>query len=140
MYGYTQACLTSGKRLQVVETFNWYQNNNPESSTQKLNLDAAYTYDVEGKMTSVNYPSTFSYNQSGQLITTTGPKYTYSFDSMDRPTGLTDQYNNLNQMTNLTDGSLINITYTFPAGANNGKISQQSVSGETVTYQYDSLN
>jgi RHS repeat-associated protein len=91
---------------------------------------------------------------------------------MDRPTGLTDQsnntdvssvtynaanqllglnylgiaetrqYNNLNQMTNLTAGSGINITYTFPAGANNGKISQQanSVSQETVTYQYDSLN
>jgi len=91
---------------------------------------------------------------------------------MDRPTGLTDQsnntdvssvtynaanqllglnylgtaetrtYNNLNQMTNLTVGSAMNITYTFPAGANNGKISRQanSVSGETVTYQYDSLN
>jgi hypothetical protein len=78
MYGYTQAGLTSGKRLQVQETFNWYQNNNPEQSTQKLNLDAAYTYDIEGKMTSANYPSTFSYNQSGQLVTTTGPKYTYS--------------------------------------------------------------
>src|SRR5271156_2900254 len=172
MYGYTQAGLTSGKRLQVEETFNWYQNNSPESSTQKLNLDAAYTYDIEGKTTSVTYPSTFSYNQGGRLVTTTGSKYTYSFDAMDRPTGLTDQsnntdvssvtynaanqllglnylgtaetrqYNNLNQMTNLTVGSAMNITYTFPAGANNGKISQQanSVSGETVTYQYDSLN
>jgi RHS repeat-associated protein len=172
MYGYTQAGLTSGKRLQVEETFNWYQNNNPESSTQKLNLDATYTYDIEGKATSVNYPSTYSYNPSGQLVTTPGPKYTYSFDSMDRPTGLTDQsnntdvsnvtynaanqllglnylgiaetrqYNNLNQMTNLTAGSLINITYTFPAGANDGKISQQTnaISAETVTYQYDSLN
>jgi YD repeat-containing protein len=172
MYGYTQAGLTSGKRLQVEETFNWYQNNNPESSTQKLNLDATYTYDIEGKATSVNYPSTYSYNPSGQLVTTPGPKYTYSFDSMDRPTGLTDQsnntdvsnvtynaanqllglnylgiaetrqYNNLNQMTNLTAGSLINITYTYPAGANDGKISQQTnaISAETVTYQYDSLN
>jgi YD repeat-containing protein len=156
MYGYTQAGLTSGKRLQVEETFNWYQNGNPESSTQKLNLDATYTYDIEGKATSVNYPSTYSYNPSGQLVTTPGPKYTYSFDSMDRPTGLTDQsnntdvsnvtynaanqllglnylgiaetrqYNNLNQMTNLTAGSLINITYTYPAGANDGKISQQA--------------
>jgi RHS repeat-associated protein len=170
MYGYTQAGLTSGKRLQVQENFNWYTNNNPESSTQNLNMDAAYTYDIEGKATSVQYPSTYSYNPSGQLVTTPGPKYTYSFDSMDRPTGLTDQsnttdvsnvtynaanqllglnylgiaetrqYNNLNQMTNLTAGSLINITYTYPAGANNGKISQQAVSGETVTYQYDSLN
>jgi RHS repeat-associated protein len=57
-------------------------------------------------------------------------------------TAETRQYNNLNQMTNLTVGSAMNITYTFPAGANNGKISQQtnSVSEETVTYQYDSLN
>jgi hypothetical protein len=140
MYGYTQAGLTSGKRLQVQESFTWYKNNNPEQSTQNLNLDAAYTYDLEGKVTSLTYPTTFSYSQTGQLITTPGPKYTYSFDSMDRPTGLTDQsnntdvsnvtynaanqllglsyfgisetrqYNNLNQMTNLTVGSLINIS------------------------------
>jgi YD repeat-containing protein len=45
-------------------------------------------------------------------------------------------------MTNLTAGSLLNITYTYPAGANDGKISQQTnaISAETVTYQYDSLN
>ena len=118
----------------------------------------------------LTYPSTNQYSQAGQLTTTPGPTYTYSFDAMYRPTGLTDQsnntdvssvtynaanqllglnylgtaetrqYNNLNQMTNLTVGSTLNITYTFPAGANNGKISQQAVSGETVTYQYDSLN
>jgi YD repeat-containing protein len=151
MYGYTQAGLTSGKRLQVQETFHWYVNGNPNQNTQTLNLDAAYTYDIEGKMTSVNYPKTWSWNGS-QLVSAAGPTYTYSFDVMDRPTGLKDQnnntavsgvsynpanqvlgisyfgtvesrqYNNLNQMTNLTVGSDA-ITYTFPAGTNSGKIS-----------------
>jgi RHS repeat-associated protein len=34
------------------------------------------------------------------------------------------------------------ITYTYPAGTNNGKISSQTdaISGETVSYAYDSLN
>jgi RHS repeat-associated protein len=175
MYAYKQAGLTSGKRLRVQEIFNWYKNGNPGSSTQKLDLDATYTYATggEGKVLSVTYPTTYNWNSgTSQLVPTTGPTYTYGFDAMMRPTGLTDQsnntdvsnvtynaanqllglnylgtaetrqYNNLNQMTNLTAGSGINITYTFPAGANNGKISQQtnSVSGETVTYQYDSLN
>jgi hypothetical protein len=54
----------------------------------------------------------------------------------------TSTYNNLNQMTNLTIGSTLTISYNFPAGANNGKISSQmdAISGETVQYQYDSLN
>jgi RHS repeat-associated protein len=122
-------------------------------------------------MTSVNYPTTYSWNGS-QLVANTGPTYTYAFDAMSRPTGLTDQsnntavsnvqynpanqllaisyfganetrqYNNMNQMTNLAVAGQMNITYTFPAGTNNGKISSQtdSISGETVTYQYDSLN
>jgi RHS repeat-associated protein len=51
-------------------------------------------------------------------------------------------YNSMNQMTNLAVGSGLNITYTFPGSTNNGKISSQTdgISGETVTYQYDSLN
>ncbi len=171
MYGYTQAGLTSKKRLQVNETFHWFVNNIAQQSAQTLNLDAAYTYDIEGRVTSVNYPTTYSWNGS-QLVASGGPTYTYSFDAMDRPTGLKDQsnntavsnvsynpanqllsisyfgtnesrqYNNLNQMTSLTVGS-DTIAYTFPTnGTNNGKISSQtdSVSGETVTYQYDSLN
>ncbi len=87
---------------------------------------------------------------------------------MHRPVGLTDQnsntlvnnvtynaanqlltfnnetrtYNNLNQMTRLQVTGNLDISYNFPAGTNNGKISTQTdnLSGETVTYQYDSLN
>jgi RHS repeat-associated protein len=171
MYGYTQAGLTSGKRLQVQETLHYYVNGVAQSTPRMLNLDAAYTYDTggEGKVLSVNYPATNSWNGT-QLVKTNGPTYTYSFDAMYRPTGLKDQnnntvvsnvtynaanqlltfntetrhYNNLNQMTRLTiTGSQpLDVSYNFPAGTNNGKISTQTdnLSGETVTYQYDSLN
>ncbi|MBZ5610117.1 MAG: RHS repeat-associated core domain-containing protein [Acidobacteriia bacterium] len=39
-------------------------------------------------------------------------------------------------------GTGINVTYNYPTGSNNGKVSSVSdaLSGETVTYQYDSLN
>src|SRR6266700_4522963 len=45
-------------------------------------------------------------------------------------------------MTHLTITGGLDLTYTFPSGSNNGKISSQTdnLSGETVTYQYDSLN
>jgi RHS repeat-associated protein len=166
---YTQAGLTSGKRLQLQETFKWYVNNNLETNTQTLNMDGTYTYNNEGKMTSVNYPSTYAWNGT-EFVTTSGPTYTYTFDAMYRPLELKDQnnnmvvnnvsynaanqlltfntethtYNNLNQMTRLTiTGSApLDISYNFTAGANNGKIATQkdNLSGEMVTYQYDSLN
>jgi RHS repeat-associated protein len=157
--------------LQVQETLHYYLNGVAQNVPRTLNLDAAYTYDLEGKMTSVNYPETWSWQgQNGPLVSAPGPTYTYSFDTMDRPTGLKDQnnntvvnnvsynaanqlltfntetrtYNNLNQMTRLTITGTgpLDISYNFPAGANNGKISSQldNLSGETVTYQYDSLN
>ena len=91
---------------------------------------------------------------------------------MSRPTGLTDQnnyaavssvqyapsnqmlslnyfgvsesrtYNTLMQLTNISIPGQLNLTYNYPTGTNNGKISSQSdaISGETVTYAYDSLN
>ena len=53
----------------------------------------------------------------------------------------TRQYNNLLQLTQLTS-SLMNMSYSYPTGTNNGKMASQNnaVSGETITYQYDSLN
>ena len=45
-------------------------------------------------------------------------------------------------MTHLTITGALDINYNFPAGTNNGKITSQTdnLSGETVMYQYDSLN
>ena len=151
MYSYTIAGQPNQKRLQVNLT------------GLSANLDAAYSYDTEGKMKTVSYPNA-------------GPTYRYAFDGMDRPTGLTDQtnyaavsgvqyggtnqppdlltsmsffgvtetrqYNTLRQLTNITVPGQINMTYTFPSGTNNGKISSQydGISHETVIYQYDALN
>ena len=154
MYSYTIAGQPNKKRLQTNLTATVYP-----YPVYTANLDAAYTYDTEGKMTSVSYPNA-------------GPTYTYSFDSVSRPIGLTDQnnyaavssvqyapsnqmlslnyfgvsesrtYNTLMQLTNVTIPGQLNLTYNYPTGTNNGKISSQSdaISGETVTYAYDSLN
>ena len=163
MFGYTQAGQANKKRLQVAENTpvgNGYTN-------VSVNLDASYTYDNEGKMTSVTYPATYGYQSS-----TPGPTYTYSFDSMSRLLSMTDQnnntiasnaqynaasqllslsyagttetrtYNSMLQVTNITIPGQLNMTYNFPTGSNNGKISSQTdaITAETVTYQYDSLN
>ncbi len=170
MYSYTQAGLPSKKRLQTNENVYYDQTHN---HTGTINLDAAYTYDNEGKMTSVNYPTTYGVDGDENLIPSAGPIYTYSFDNMHRPVTLTDQnnyqavnnvtygaanqmltmnyfgvsetrtFNSMLQMTRLSIPGQVDISYTFPsATTNNGKISSQTdnISGETVTYQYDSLN
>ena len=53
-------------------------------------------------------------------------------------------YNSLGQLTQIlaSGGRSMNYSYNFPSGTNNGKISSayNAVSGETITYQYDSLN
>jgi len=165
MYSYTLAGQPNKKRLQINVTSTTYP-----YPVFTNNLDAVYSYDTEGKMTSVQYPST----SSGA-----GPTYTYSFDTMSRPIGLTDQnnyaavsgvqygganapptamssisyfgetetrqYNTLMQLTDLNIAGTVNglhYNYRFPSGTNNGKISSQYdyVSGETITYAYDSLN
>ncbi len=72
-----------------------------------------------------------SYNAANQLL---GMTY--------NGIGETRGYNVLNQLTSIVAGSTENLTYTYPAGPNNnGKVSSMynAVSGETVTYTYDSL-
>jgi RHS repeat-associated protein len=170
MYSYSQAGQPIKKRLQANENVYYDQTHN---HTGTINLDAIYTYDNEGKMTSVNYPTTYGVDGDNNLIPSPGPTYTYSFDNMHRPVGLTDQnsytavngvtygaanqlltmnyfgasetrtYNSMLQMTRLSIPGQVDITYTFPsATTNNGKISSQTdnISGETVSYLYDSLN
>jgi hypothetical protein len=75
-----------------------------------------------------------SYNAANQFLT------------INYGTSETRTYNALNQLVTLSaqDGATMveNLTYNYPAGANNGKLSSMynAVSGETVTYTYDSLN
>jgi RHS repeat-associated protein len=55
--------------------------------------------------------------------------------------GETRGYNVLNQLTSIA-ASGESLTYNYPTGTNNGKISSMynAISGETITYTYDSLN
>jgi hypothetical protein len=131
--------------------------------TVTASLESTFAYNNEGKLTSITYPT----SNSGA-----GASYNYSYDSMYRLNGMTTSagatvvsgvsynaanrllgmtyngigetrgYNVLNQLTSIAAGSGESLTYTYPTGTNNGKISSMynAVSGETITYAYDSLN
>ncbi len=120
----------------------------------------------------MTYPTTTPNYTGGVPNNVTGASYNYSYDSMYRLAGMTTSgsttvvngvsynaanellgmtfngigetrsYNVLNQLTNVHAGSGLNLTYNYPTGTDNGKISSMynAVSGETVTYTYDSLN
>jgi len=126
-------------------------------------LEATLTYDDEGRMTSIKYPD-FQYDPatgSGP----TGPTYTYSYDQMGRPltltggayvsgvtygpageltsiNGETRTYNEQKQLTGINVPGLGSITYSFSSTNNNGRITgmTNTITGESVTYAYDSLN
>jgi len=138
-----------------------------------LNLDSTYTYNNEGKVTAMTYPTTtnnsFLNGGPSGIGTYPGASYNYSYDNMYRLFGMTTSggatvvsgigynaanqllgvtfngigeargYNVLGQLTSLYDSNGVNLTYNYPTGTNNGQISSQVVSGETITYQYDSL-
>jgi RHS repeat-associated protein len=135
-----------------------------QHTTMMANLDSTYGYHGGSGLASISYPSTMSF-----ITPTAGPSYNYSYNSMEQLSGMTSGsttlvsnvtynaanqlltmnygvsesrgYNSLNQLTTLNNGTE-NLTYTYPTGTNNGKISSMynAVSGETVTYTYDSLN
>ena len=85
--------------------------------------------------------SNATYNPAGQLLTTSSGTYVGVSE--------TRAYNSLGQMTQLTTCNngytcsvTQNIQYNYPATQNNGKITSQNdlLSGEQVSYAYDSLN
>jgi RHS repeat-associated protein len=99
-----------------------------------------YSYDSMYRLNGMTSGSTtivngVTYNPANQLLGITYNGYAE-----------TRTYNVLNQLITLkVQASIVteeNVTYNYPTGANNGKLSSMSntVSGETVTYAYDSLN
>ena len=130
-----------------------------------LNLDATYTWDNQGRLTSMAYPQT-------------GPVYAYGFDVIGRPTTMQENgtqmatlaYNSVGQvsamtydafsetrtydpltlqLTHLTTqkttpsvSTIMDMSYVYNVGQNNGRIAQSTdgVLGEIVNYAYDSLN
>ena len=91
MYSYSRAGLPAAKRLQVNQLVAYDDiNNHLQHQTVTVNLDSTYTYNDEGQVTAMTYPSTI-----GVLnVVTPGPSYNYSYDSMNRLGGMTDSNNN----------------------------------------------
>jgi len=156
MYSYTQPGQVAGKQLQVAR--------HPSSGAAlvaSLNATWNYTTYNEGHLMGVTYPG----DPNGIPV---APSYSYTYDGMGRLNTMTDgtgativsgttynpagqmlsgvdarTYNVMGQLTSVTSGTSLNITYTYPnAGQNNGKIASQhdNISGETVSYMYDTLN
>jgi RHS repeat-associated protein len=169
MYSYSQAGLPADKRLQVNQLVNYVDNNNHnQHQTVTVNLDSTYAYNNEGKITAITYPSTIGVG--GTSVPGTSYNYIYdgmyrlgamtdsnnntivsgvSYNAANQLLGMTFNgigetrgYNVLNQLTSIVAGSSENLTYNYPTGANNGKAGSMynALSGETVTYTYDSLN
>jgi YD repeat-containing protein len=160
----------------LMNTYMWYEYSYTPSGRvqdQRFSVggnfyDSAYTWDQEGRMSSLPWPSV-----SGS----TGPQYQYQFDAMGRMNAMVDSssgspvatatytvanqllgltyfgmtetrdYNSLLQLTGQSVtgmflGSVINLHYNYPYGANYGLIYSSSDShlGETLSYTYDSLS
>ncbi len=81
MYSYTQPGEVTNKRLRLSRSV--------QSHTITGDLDASYSYDNEGKMTSVTYPQSSYLDQNLQVQPSPVTTYTYGFDTMGRPTSMT---------------------------------------------------
>jgi RHS repeat-associated protein len=143
-------------------TYSSWTLNVPEN-LNAVTLEADYAWDNEGRMTSLQYPSqdamhpyTYQYDSMGRFSQEQGyPTWwnnsypltvasaTWNPDgTMATVDGQTRTYNNLGQMIRMTGSGTIDMQYIYPAGQNNGRISQTTdgVTGETVNYTYDALN
>ncbi len=162
------AGLPAAKRLQVNQLVSTGTGHVAETA----NLDSTYTYNNEGKLTAISYPGTTSvsgtsvpgasynyyYDSMYRLssMTTSGGTTVVngvSYNAANQLLGMTYNsiaetrgYNVLNQLTSLSAQenatTVENLTYNYPTGTNDGKISYMSnaLSGEKISYTYDSLN
>jgi hypothetical protein len=176
-YGYTPAGLVADRSLRLTR------------NGQTISLEAGATYDQNGALLSLVYPSAV-FKHQGTWRREDGPTYSYYYDQQGRgveldganvdwtgayvwgwvrdvaysAAGQLTQLSYVNQRTASEDGSttfydtrqqetwsyntlgqmvtLNSLQYVYPAGTNNGRISQRidGSSGEQVNYTYDSLN
>jgi RHS repeat-associated protein len=164
MFSYTQPGSIAAKRLRVTKIFQF-----PPSSGQNVSvsgdLDTTYAYDTEGKTTTVGYPAviggagpsyTYSFdslgrpnglvdNASNAVVSAVqyGPANEMLQMSMLGIGTERRKYNSRLQLTNISIPGQIDLTYTFDTNLHNdGKIASQkdAISGEQVSYLYDSLS
>ena len=157
-YSYHAAGAVTGKRLRVSGT---------PLGTNTASLDAGYTYDNQGKVSAVQYPLSqwsngnvtsngpqygYEYDSMNRLNVMTGPTARLVNGVTYGPAGEllqlnanafteTRTYNANLQLTELVSGTSVHFKYGYSATQNNGKIlsMQDAISGETIAYQYDSL-
>jgi RHS repeat-associated protein len=153
-YGYTASGLVASKTQNGAYynlTANYTYDNEGKTVSVKYPLfngpTLTYTYDAMGRPvkltdnqpdTPVDWVKDVLYNQAGQV---TEMKYARDNYGTSHSTE-TRQYNILQQMTRITVAGVLDQEYRFSDTANNGRITQKKdwVSGEEVSYQYDSLN
>ncbi|MBV8842251.1 MAG: RHS repeat-associated core domain-containing protein, partial [Bryobacterales bacterium] len=128
--------LSGHVKLQVTNT-----NSSENAVISGLMFDpgapaVSYTYDSMGRLSSLSDTWTSviasaSYGAGGQLLSLSGGSWGTE----------TRTYNSLQQLTQLTS-PVWNMQYNFSPSQNSGKILSQSVliSGEQISYTYDSLN
>ena len=161
MYTYATSGAPVGKELLATRTL---QYSGEGWFPYTVTLAATFSYDNEGRMTAETYPTdnsgntanlSYAFDKMGRLNTMTDNVAMEtviagaSYGPANELTGITAggawgseirTYNSLKQLTGLSAGTL-SIAYAYPTTGNNGKISSQTdVSGETVTYTYDTLN
>ena len=142
-YSYSQAGRVTAQRMEYDEAAHVF--------------DAAYNWDNEGRMTSINYGPQYQMQYdvngrlSGMLDSANGNATvaTASYGVAGEMLGLsyfgfgeTRTYNSLLQMTRMTVSGMMDMQYDYAAGANNGRITRSidGVANETVNYTYDALN
>jgi RHS repeat-associated protein len=149
-YGYNQAGRVTAQRFQLGQA----------------NLDAAYAWDSQGRMTYLYPPQDggayygYAYDAMGNLnlmynsapltIASAGYNWAGQMTSLTLPLdGLTETrtYDPITlQLTRVTtaqgSSTIMDMSYGFTVGQNNGRITSSTdwVLGETVNYTYDSLN
>jgi RHS repeat-associated protein len=164
MFDYSKVGQVLGKRLRVNKGQPYLSGTSILLQPGVGDLNMVYAYNAEGKLTSVTYPTdastgvtpqyNYSYDNmmrpagltdqtSATLVS--GVNYGPANEMLQMIyNGGTETrtYNNMLQLTHLSLPGQIDINYNFPSGTNNGKLTSQTdnISGETVSYLYDSLN
>jgi hypothetical protein len=131
-YSYNQVGRITNQRMRITP------GPDGQGMVVPANLDAAYAWENEGRMTSVTGPSngpveTYTYDVMGRL-TTGGATYGPAGDLLTF-NGVTRTYNTLGQLTGMTKSRVMDMEYRYTAGQNNGRIwqSKDYVTGEEVT-------
>src|SRR6202171_3728324 len=123
MYSYTQPGKVTKKRLRLSRSV--------QSPTIPGDLDAQYSYDNEGRMTSVTYPQSSYIDQNLQVQPSPVTTYTYGFDTLGRPTSMTGP--GVDTWGNPAMVNIVNNVQYGPAS----ELQQMTYFGATETRQYN---